>query len=403
MFDHVQPYAGDPILSLMERFKADARPDKVNLGIGIYQGDDGRVPQLASVRAALPLAMAKREAPTMYLPMEGDATYRAAVEQLLFGPGHQALSAGRVATIQTLGGSGALKVGADFLRRHFPDAAVWVSDPTWDNHISMFEGAGFAVHTYPYFDRQRLGVDFDAMKATLAGLPRRSIVLLHPCCHNPTGADLTPAQWDELVPVLQQGGLIPFLDMAYLGFGQGLHEDAHLLRALDRAGMPYLLSNSFSKTFSLYGERVGSLSIVCESATQAEHVLGQLKATVRRNYSSPPALGADLVALVLGDAARRQAWVRELDAMRTRLQQMRTALVEVLQAQSPATPGAHLLAQQGMFSYTGLTPEQVDVLRERDGIYLVRSGRLCVAGLNPGNVGRVAQSLGRASGALAAT
>ncbi len=397
MFDHVQPYAGDPILSLMERFKADPRPDKVNLGIGIYQGEDGRVPQLASVRAALPLAMAKREAPSLYLPMEGDATYRAVVEQLLFGADNAALSAGRVATIQTLGGSGALKVGADFLRRHFPDSAVWVSDPTWDNHISLFEGAGFAVHTYPYFDRQRLCVDFDAMKAALAGLPRHSIVLLHPCCHNPTGADLTPEQWDELLPVLQQAGLIPFLDMAYLGFGQGLYEDAHLLRALDRAGMPYLLSNSFSKTFSLYGERVGSLSIVCESASQAERVLGQLKATVRRNYSSPPALGADLVALVLGDPARRQAWLSELDAMRTRLQQMRAALVEVLQVQAPERASAHLLSQQGMFSYTGLSPEQVDMLREAHGIYLVRSGRLCVAGLYPRNVGHVAQCLGQAA------
>ncbi|WP_290871004.1 amino acid aminotransferase [Aquabacterium sp.] len=395
MFDHVQPYAGDPILSLMERYKADPRPEKVNLGIGIYQGEDGRVPQLASVRAALPRAMAKREAPSLYLPMEGDAGYRAAVERLLFGQDSRVLSEGRVATIQTLGGSGALKVGADFLRRHFPDSAVWVSDPTWDNHISLFEGAGLTVHTYPYFDRERLCVDFEAMKARLATLPRRSIVLLHPCCHNPTGVDLTPAQWDELLPVLQAGGLIPFLDMAYLGFGQGLHEDAHLLRVLDQAGLPYLLSNSFSKTFSLYGERVGSLSIVCESATQAEHVLGQLKATVRRNYSSPPALGADLVGMVLSDPALRQGWMQELDVMRTRLQQMRAALVEVLQAKAPQTACAHLLSQQGMFSYTGLSPEQVDQLREQEGIYLVRSGRLCVAGLHHGNVGRVAQALSR--------
>jgi aromatic-amino-acid transaminase len=233
------------------------------------------------------------------------------------------------------------------------------------------------------------------MKARLATLPRRSIVLLHPCCHNPTGADLTPAQWDELVPVLQAGGLIPFLDMAYLGFGQGLHEDAHLLRVLDQAGLPYLLSNSFSKTFSLYGERVGSLSIVCESAMQAEHVLGQLKATVRRNYSSPPALGSDLVGMVLSDPALRQGWMQELDVMRTRLQQMRAALVEVLQAKAPQTACAHLLSQQGMFSYTGLSPEQVDQLREQEGIYLLRSGRLCVAGLHHGNVGRVAQALSR--------
>jgi aromatic-amino-acid transaminase len=398
MFDHVQPYAGDPILSLMVRYQADPRPDKVNLGIGIYQGEDGRVPQLASVRAVLPQAMAKRGAPSLYLPMEGDAAYRAAVEQLLFGPDSQALADGRVATIQTLGGSGALKVGADFLRRHFPEAAVWVSDPTWDNHISLFEGAGFAVHTYPYFDRQHLRVDFEAMKATLATLPRRSIVLLHPCCHNPTGADLSPAQWDELVPVLQERGLIPFLDMAYLGFGDGLAEDAYLLRRLDQVGLPYLLSNSFSKTFSLYGERVGSLSIVCESATQAEHVLGQLKATVRRNYSSPPTLGADLVGMVLRDPALREGWMGELGQMRTRLQSMRAALVAVLQTAAPGQASAHLLSQRGMFSYTGLSPEQVDLLRERDGIYLVRSGRLCVAGLNQGNVGRVAQALAQVTG-----
>jgi aromatic-amino-acid transaminase len=395
MFDHVQPYAGDPILSLLERYKADPRSDKVNLGIGIYQDDNGRVPQMAAVRAVLPQALALRDGPSQYLPMEGAAAYRSAVEQLLFGSQNEALAAGRVATIQTLGGSGALKVGADFLRRHFPQSEVWVSDPTWDNHISLFEGAGFEVHTYPYFDRQHLRVDFEAMKAKLATLPRRSIVLLHPCCHNPTGADLSPAQWDELVPLLQERGLIAFLDMAYLGFGQGLAEDAYLLRSLDKAGLPYLLSNSFSKTFSLYGERVGSLSIVCESAKQAEHVLGQLKATVRRNYSSPPAWGSDLVSMVLGDPARRQQWMTELGEMRTRLQLMRGALVEVLQATVPQQPSAHLLMQQGMFSYTGLSPEQVDQLREREGIYLVRSGRLCVAGLNQGNVARVAQALAR--------
>ncbi|NSL55649.1 amino acid aminotransferase [Uliginosibacterium aquaticum] len=395
MFQHIDAYAGDPILSLMETFKTDPRADKVNLSIGLYYDAKGVIPQLDAVQQAYGRIDGRRAVPSLYLPMEGMKPYREAIQGLLFGADNPVVAAGRVATIQTLGGSGALKVGSDFLKRYFPQSEVWVSDPTWDNHVAIFEGAGFKVHTYPYFDPQTLGVAFDAMLATLAALPAQSIVLLHPCCHNPTGSDLTPAQWDRVIEVLRARELIPFLDIAYQGFGLGMEADAYAIRALAAAGLPFLVANSFSKIFSLYGERVGGLSVVCESEDAAARVLGQLKATVRRNYSSPPMLGAELVATVLGDAGLKASWLAEVEGMRTRILAMRETLRKALASSLPGRNFDYLVEQRGMFSYTGLSAAQVDRLREESGIYLIRSGRICVAGLNDGNVGRVAEAFAK--------
>ncbi|WP_373240708.1 aromatic amino acid transaminase [Kluyvera ascorbata] len=392
MFQKVDAYAGDPILSLMERFKEDPRSDKVNLSIGLFYDENGIVPQLKSVAEAEARLNAQPHGASLYLPMEGLNSYRHTVAPLLFGADHPVLQQQRVATIQTLGGSGALKVGADFLKRYFPDSGVWVSDPTWENHIAIFEGAGFKVGTYPWFDSETNGVRYDALLETLNTLPARSIVLLHPCCHNPTGADLTNEQWDGVVEVLKARDLIPFLDIAYQGFGAGMEGDAYAIRAIADAGLPALVSNSFSKIFSLYGERVGGLSIICEDNETALRVLGQLKATVRRNYSSPPNFGAQIVAAVLGDAELKAMWLAEVEGMRTRILDMRQALVNVLKEEMPNGNFDYLLKQRGMFSYTGLSAAQVDRLRDEFGVYLIASGRMCAAGLNSRNVQRVAKA-----------
>ena len=392
MFQKVDAYAGDPILSLMERFKDDSRHDKVNLSIGLYYNEDGIIPQLKTVAEAEARLNAQPHGASLYLPMEGLNTYRHTIAPLLFGADHPVLQQQRVATIQTLGGSGALKVGADFLKRYFPDAGVWVSDPTWENHIAIFAGAGFEVSTYPWYDDATNGIRFNDLLATLNTLPARSIVLLHPCCHNPTGADLTPSQWDAVIEIVKARDLIPFLDIAYQGFGAGMDEDAYAIRAIASAGLPALVSNSFSKIFSLYGERVGGLSVVCDNADAAGRVLGQLKATVRRNYSSPPGFGAQVVSQVLNDPELNALWQEEVEAMRTRISAMRVALVKALQAALPAGDFSYLLTQRGMFSYTGFSADQVDVLRQEHGIYLIASGRVCVAGLNHGNIARVASA-----------
>jgi len=397
MFQHVDAYAGDPILSLMETFKTDSRANKVNLSIGLYYDDKGQVPQLQAVQEAYRHIAGRSQIPSLYLPMEGMNAYRTAIQNLLFGERSPALQAGRIATIQTLGGSGALKIGADFLRRYFPDSEVWVSDPTWENHVAIFEGAGFKVNKYPYFDAQTLGVDFSGMLACLQTLPAQSVVLLHPCCHNPTGSDLTVEQWDKVIAVLAERNLIPFMDIAYQGLGAGFEEDAYAVRALAASGLPGLIGNSFSKIFSLYGERVGGLSVLCDDADVAASVLGQLKFTVRKNYSSPPTLGAEIVNCVLGDTDLKKLWLSEVEGMRTRIINMRQTLISALSSALPSGSFAHYGAQHGMFSYTGLSAAQVDRLRDEFAVYLVRSGRICVAGLNPVNVGYVAQSFAAVS------
>jgi aromatic-amino-acid transaminase len=401
MFEHIPPFAGDPILSLNEDFQKDPRAHKINLSIGIYFDDAGRIPVLESVRRAEQIVVAKG-GPKPYLPIEGAANYRSAVQELLFGAGHEAVTSGCVATIQTVGSSGGLRVGADFLARFFPLSQVWVSDPSWDNHRSMFEGAGLTVHTYPYYDAATGGLRFDAMLATLRGLPARSVVLLHACCHNPTGVDLTRAQWDALIPVLRERELLPYLDLAYQGFGDSIPDDAYAARALAAAGVIFFIANSFSKSMSVYGERCGALSVVCPDAAQAGNVLGQLKYTVRCNYSSPPIHGGQIVATVLGDPELRGVWERELGAMRERILAMRRQVHAVLTAKIPSRNFDYFLTQRGMFSYTGLSAEQVDTLRTQHGVYLVRSGRMCVAGLNTHNVEAtavaIAQVVARATG-----
>jgi aromatic-amino-acid transaminase len=303
------------------------------------------------------------------------------------------VTSGRVATLQTVGSSGGLKVGADFLRRWFPGSAVWVSDPTWDNHRAVFEGAGLSVHTYPYYDATTGGLAYEAMCEALDRLPPRSVVLLHACCHNPTGVDLSAAQWQTLIPLLRRRELIPYLDLAYQGYGDGIEEDAYAVRAFADAGMHFFVANSFSKSMSLYGERAGALSVVCADAAEADLVLGQMKATVRRNYSSPGIHAAGVVARVLNDPALRASWEADVRAMRERIAQMRVALHEVISARVPGRDFGYFLSQRGMFSYTGLSAAQVDLLREAHAVYLVRSGRMCVAGLNHGNVHRAAQAM----------
>ena len=392
MFQNVDAYAGDPILSLMERFKEDPRSDKVNLSIGLYYNEEGIIPQLQAVAEAEARLNAVPHGASLYLPMEGLNAYRNTIAPLLFGADHPVLAQKRVATIQTLGGSGALKVGVDFLKKYFPDSGVWVSDPTWENHVAIFEGAGFNVETYPWFDSETNGVRVEALLEKLKTLPARSIVLLHPCCHNPTGADLTNDQWDAVIEVLKARNLIPFLDIAYQGFGAGMEDDAYAIRAVASAGLPVLVSNSFSKIFSLYGERVGGLSVVCEDAEAASRVLGQLKATVRRIYSSPPNCGAQVVATVLGDEQLKASWLAEVESMRKRILSMRQELVNVLKEAVPGHNFDYLIRQRGMFSYTGLSAAQVDRLRDEFGVYLIASGRMCVAGLNASNVHRVAQA-----------
>ena len=403
MFEHVEPVAGDPILSLNEDFQKDPRPHKINLSIGIYFDDAGRIPVLDSVRRA-EREVCSRDAPKPYLPIEGAANFRSEVQKLLFGAGHEALAGGRVATLQSVGSSGGLKVGADFIARWLPGSGVWVSDPSWENHRSMFEGAGLAVSSYPYYDAASGGLDFAAMCEALAGLPRKSVVLLHACCHNPTGVDLTHAQWDELIPLLARRDLIPYLDLAYQGFGDGISEDAYAVRALAAArgsdGRPlrFFVANSFSKSMSLYGERCGALTVVCGSAAEAVNVLGQLKFTVRRNYSSPPIHGGQIVAAVLGEPALRAAWEAELGAMRERIQAMRKKLHGALAAKVTGRDFGYFLSQHGMFSYTGLSPAQVERLRDEFAVYVLRSGRMCVAGLNSGNVEATAAALAAVQG-----
>jgi len=392
MFQHLDPYAGDPILSLNEAFHQDPRSDKVNLSIGIYFDDAGRIPVLASVREAEAQMLAE-SGPKPYLPIEGAAAARSAVQNLLFGAGHEAVSGGRIATLQTIGSSGGLKVGADFVRRWFPDSQVWVSDPTWDNHRAMFEGAGLAVHTYPYYDPATGGLKFDAMCETLRTLPSRSVVLLHACCHNPTGVDLSAAQWQQLIPILRERELMPYLDLAYQGYGDGIEQDAFAVRALASAGLSFMIANSFSKSMSVYGERAGALSVVCTDAAEAELVLGQMKATVRRIYSSPAIHAAGIISRVLTDPALRSSWEADVAAMRERILSMRRSLHEVLSAKRPGRDLGYFLSQRGMFSYTGLSATQVDRLREEFGVYLVRSGRICIAGLNTGNVERTAVAI----------
>ncbi|MFM0135294.1 amino acid aminotransferase [Caballeronia grimmiae] len=394
MFEHIDAYPGDPILSLNENFQKDPRTNKVNLSIGIYFDDAGRLPVMQAVREA-ELSILKDLGPKPYLPMAGFAHYRDAVQALVFGPECPARADGRIASVQTLGGSGALKVGADFIKRYFPASKLWVSDPTWENHRFIFERAGFEVNTYPYYDEATGGLRFDAMLEAIDALPAKSVVLLHACCHNPTGVDLDEAQWVKIIDVLKRRELLPFVDMAYQGFGSGLDDDAFAVRELARRGVPAFIANSFSKNFSLYGERCGGLHVICDDAAEADRVLGQLTSAVRANYSNPPTHGAKIVTKVLTTPELAQSWREELAAMCERIARMRRAIHDGLKDHVRGEMLTRYLKQRGMFTYTGLVAEQADRLKEEFGVYILRSGRMCVAGLNDSNVQTVADAIGK--------
>ncbi len=392
MFEHLQPYAGDPIFGLNDAFHRNTHPNKINLTIGLYYDDQGRIPVLPSVQA-VQRRLVDDPSPRVYLPMEGLASYRSAVQRVVFGADRKAVADGRVATIQTLGGTGALKVGADFLHMAYPESEVWISDPAWDNHHAIFAGAGFKTRSYPYYDPATKGLAFHAMMECLRGLPSRTIVLMHPCCHNPTGVDLSREQWGEVITVLQDRGLIPFLDIAYQGLGEGMEEDAYAVRAMVEAGLTVLVANSFSKNLSIYGERCGGLSVACGSAAEADLVLGQLKAVVRRIYSSAPWHGGHIVAGVLNDADLHACWLDEVAEMRVRMAEMRRQVHAQLAEKLPGYDAGYFLSQRGMFTYSGLSREQLLALRERHGVYIIDSGRIAVPGLNSGNVGHFTDAL----------
>jgi len=392
LFAAVEMAPRDPILGLNEQFGADTRPHKVNLGVGVYFDENGKLPLLACVKAAEAQLVAAAK-PRGYLPIDGIAAYDKAVQGLVFGADSAAVTAGRVATVQALGGTGGLKVGADFLRRVNPGAKVLISDPSWENHRALFTNAGFEVDTYPYYDPATRGVRFDAMLAGLKAAPAGTVVVLHACCHNPTGADITPEQWAQVVQVVKAGNLVAFLDMAYQGFGGTLAEDGAVVQQFLAAGIDFFVSTSFSKSFSLYGERVGALSVVCESAEEAARVLSQLKIAVRTNYSNPPTHGAQIVATVLTTPALRQQWEEELAGMRLRIREMRQALADGLKAAGVTEDLGYITRQKGMFSYSGLSKDQMVRLRNEFGVYGVDSGRICVAALNRGNLPTVIASI----------
>ncbi|MGL1834993.1 amino acid aminotransferase [Rhodocyclaceae bacterium SMB388] len=392
IFANVEMAPRDPILGLTEAFNADTRAEKVNLGVGVYYDDNGKVPLLAAVRAAEKTRF-EAAAPRGYQPIEGPATYNGAVQTLLFGSDSELVSSGKVVTSQALGGTGALKNGADFLRKLLPSASVYISDPSWENHRALFEGTGFKVESYPYYDAGTRGVNFAAMKAAFDTLPAGSIVVLHACCHNPTGADLTESQWGDIVEACRARELVPFLDIAYQGFADGIEPDAAAVRMFGASGLQFFVSSSFSKSFSLYGERVGALSIVTESKEESARVLSQLKRVIRTNYSNPPTHGGVVVAAVLNSTELRQMWEDELGQMRERIRDMRVSLVDKLKAAGVAQDFSFVTAQRGMFSYTGLSAAQVDTLREEHGIYAVSTGRICLAALNSKNIDRVAAAI----------
>ncbi len=382
----------DPTLGPTEAFNRDSNPNRVNLSVGVYLTDEGRIPILRAVAAA-EQRQAASASPRGYLPIDGIAAYDAVVQKLLLGDSSPLIAEGRAITAQSLGGTGALKIGADLLKKVVPDASVAISDPTWENHRAVFESAGFPVVTYPYYDTSTRGVRFEAMVDFLKTLAPRTIIVLHACCHNPTGADLTAEQWQTLLEVLRGRELLPFLDIAYQGFARGIEEDGAVVRQFAQSGMPVLIASSFSKSFSLYGERVGALTIIDSSQGESARVLSQLKRVIRANYSTPPTHGGAVVTTVLTTPELRASWIEELTEMRERIRHMRSALVESLKTHGASRDFSFVLRQNGMFSYSGLTPEQVDRLREEFHIYAVHTGRICVAALNSRNVDYVAKAV----------
>ena len=394
LFATVEMAPRDPILGLNEQFNADPNPAKVNLGVGVYFDGEGKLPVLRCVAVAEQQLLESPKAKN-YLPIDGIAAYDKAVQGLVFGADSDVVKTARVATVQALGGTGGLKVGADFLKKLRPGAQVLISDPSWENHRALFTQAGFDVEAYPYYDPATRGIRFDAMLATLNAAAAGTVVVLHACCHNPTGCDISPAQWEQVAAACARSGLVPFLDMAYQGFGTGISEDGAAVQCFLATGMQFFVSTSFSKSFSLYGERVGALSVVCSSTEETARVLSQLKIVIRTNYSNPPTFGAQLVATVLTTPALRLMWEEELAGMRERIKAMRHALVARLQAAGVQSDLSYITQQMGMFSYSGLAQAQMQRLRSEFGVYGLDSGRICVAAINSRNIEAVAAALAR--------
>ncbi len=392
IFDVVKQAPDDPILGLNEEFKSDPRKEKVNLSIGVYCTEEGKVPLLKVVELTEKKMVEKGE-PHTYLPISGIPAFNKGVQKLLFGNDSEIIKEGRAVTVQTLGGTGALKEGADFLASILENPEAVVSAPTWQNHVAIFEHAGFKVGTYPYYDKETGGINFPAMIEALGNLKKNTVVILHACCHNPTGVDPTPEQWAQIVDVCKSKGLIPFLDIAYQGFGNGIEEDAASIRQFAAAGIPFFVSNSFSKSFSLYGERTGALTIACSEAEEAKRVLSKVKSLIRANYSNPPAHGSQIVGIVLNDPELLEQWHKDLAEMRVRVKEMRHALVEALKKEGASKDFSFVLDQNGMFSFSRLTPDQVQRLKDEFGVYAVKSGRICVAALTKQNVGYTAKAI----------
>lgn len=397
LFNAVEMAPRDPILGLNEQFAADGNPRKVNLGVGVYFDDNGKLPLLQCVERAEQQMVAAHSA-RGYLPIDGIAAYDAAVKSLVFGAESEPVKSGRVATVQSLGGTGGLKIGADFLKKLKPEAKILISDPSWENHRALFTQAGFVVESYPYYDAARRGIDFDGMLTALGTAPAGTIVLLHACCHNPTGYDLTPAQWDQVIAAVKARDLVPFLDMAYQGFGEGIAEDGAVIGKFVAAGMDFFVSTSFSKSFSLYGERVGALSVLCQDKDEAARVLSQLKIMIRTNYSNPPIHGGQICATVLNTPELRQLWEQELAGMRVRIKEMRHLMVEKLKAAGVKQDMGFITQQVGMFSYSGLSKDQMVRLRNEFSVYGTDTGRMCVAALNTKNIDYVCQSIAKVVG-----
>ncbi len=394
MFSAVEMAPRDPILGLNEQFNADTNPNKVNLGVGVYFDDNGKLPLLQCVQAAEQAMMDKPTA-RGYLPIDGIAAYDAAVKSLVFGADSEPVKSGRVATVQGIGGTGGLKIGADFLKKLNPGAKVLISDPSWENHRALFTSAGFTVESYRYYDAAKRGVDFAGMLADIQAAPAGTIVLLHACCHNPTGYDITAAQWDQVIAAVKAKGLVAFLDMAYQGFGHGISEDGAVIGKFVAAGLDFFVSTSFSKSFSLYGERVGALSVLCASKEEADRVLSQLKIVIRTNYSNPPTHGGAVVAAVQNNPELRALWEKELGEMRVRIKAMRQTLVDGLKAAGVKQDMSFITSQIGMFSYSGLSKDQMVRLRSEFGVYGTDTGRMCVAALNSKNIAYVCQAIAK--------
>jgi aromatic-amino-acid transaminase len=392
IFAAVEMAPRDPILGLTESFNTDSRSTKVNLGVGVYFDDNGKIPLLDAVKIAEKARLESMPA-RGYQPIEGLVAYNQAVQKMLFGKESPLLAEGRVVTAEALGGTGALKVGADYLKRLLPDATAYISDPSWENHRALFEHAGFRVESYPYYDATTRGVNFEAMKAKLGSLPSGSIIVLHACCHNPTGADLSETQWRETIEVVRARGLVAFIDMAYQGFAESIEKDALALNLFVASGLQFFVSTSYSKSFSLYGERVGALSIVTASKDESARVMSQIKRIIRTNYSNPPTHGGAIVAAVLSTPELRQMWESELAGMRDRIRTMRSSLAGKLKDKGVAQDFSFITKQRGMFSYTGLSAEQVARMQSEFGVYAVSTGRICIAALNSKNIDYVANAI----------